>query len=143
MDEDSQEYTLEELAERVGVPTRTIRFYIAQGLLPGPGARGRAATYSEDHLARLRLVQLLGVQRVPLAKVRATLEGLTRDELREMVAREDARSHELQAAERSLSPKDYLAALLESARHAREEPADKVLRRLTPAPSQAPSAGLG
>src|SRR5262249_32135987 len=52
-------------------------------------------------------------------------------------------SHELQAAERSLSPKDYLAALLESARHAREEPADKVLRRLTPAPSQAPSAGLG
>jgi DNA-binding transcriptional MerR regulator len=46
--------TIEALADAAGVSVRTARFYISQGLLPGPGARGRAATYGPDHLARLR-----------------------------------------------------------------------------------------
>src|ERR1044072_5340530 len=33
--------TIEELAKRADVPVRTVRFYITERLLPGPGGRGR------------------------------------------------------------------------------------------------------
>src|SRR5690242_10862011 len=57
--ENEQTYTIEELAEQVGTPVRTIRFYIAEGLLSGPGTRGKAASYSGEHLLRLRLIRRL------------------------------------------------------------------------------------
>src|SRR3954464_11640452 len=56
---DEQGLTIEELARRADVPVRTVRFYIAERLLPGPGARGRDAVYSEEHLLRLLLVRRL------------------------------------------------------------------------------------
>ena len=46
---EEQSLTIEELAERAETSVRTIRFYIAEGLLPGPGARGKAASYSGEH----------------------------------------------------------------------------------------------
>ena len=45
--------TLVELAEASGVPARTIRFYIAKGLVPPPLVGGRAAWYGEEHLNEL------------------------------------------------------------------------------------------
>ena len=50
---------IEELADLVGVPVRTVRYYIAEGLLPGPGTRGKGTVYGEEHLLRLRLIRLL------------------------------------------------------------------------------------
>ena len=73
-------WTIEELADEVGVPVRTIRYYIAEGMLPGPGSRGKGTTYSEDHLQRLRLIRRLVEQRVPLADVRQLVERLSPDE---------------------------------------------------------------
>jgi DNA-binding transcriptional MerR regulator len=52
-------YTVDELAVRSGVPSRTIRFYQGQGILPAPVRRGRIALYAEEHVDRLRLVALL------------------------------------------------------------------------------------
>ena len=46
-------YSLSELAEVSGVPPRTLRFYIARNLLPGPDKAGRGARYGAGHLARL------------------------------------------------------------------------------------------
>jgi len=46
-------FTLVELAEASGVPARTVRFYIAKGLLPPPLVGGRAACYGEEHLKEL------------------------------------------------------------------------------------------
>ena len=46
-------FTLVELADVSGVPARTIRFYIAKGLLPPPLVGGRAACYGEEHLKEL------------------------------------------------------------------------------------------
>src|SRR5437016_1302585 len=53
------EWTLSELAEETGLPARTIRYYIARGLLAGPEVAGRGAVYGSHHLARLREIQSL------------------------------------------------------------------------------------
>ena len=53
---------LAELAQRSGVPPRTIRLYITRGLLMGPRRRGRAAAYGPEHLDRLKEIRGLQQQ---------------------------------------------------------------------------------
>jgi len=112
MKDHTLEMTIEQLAEHAGVSVRTVRFYISEGLLPGPGSRGRAATYGEEHLLRLRLIRLLVDQRVPLAEIGARLSHLSLAEVRAVLADEAARAAERARAAQQLSPKDYVAALL-------------------------------
>jgi DNA-binding transcriptional MerR regulator len=50
------QYTIDELAARTGVPSRTIRFYQAKGVLPAPRKRGRVALYDDSHIERLQVV---------------------------------------------------------------------------------------
>jgi len=45
--------TLQQLTEQSGVPSRTIRYYIQQGLLPAPKGQKRGAYYTDSHLADL------------------------------------------------------------------------------------------
>jgi DNA-binding transcriptional MerR regulator len=52
----TREYRTEELARAAGIPLRTLRFYRERRLLPPPRREGRIAWYSEDHLARLRVI---------------------------------------------------------------------------------------
>ena len=54
-----QTLTLAELANQTGLAARTIRFYIARGLLDGPSVSGRGAVYTHEHLERLRQIQAL------------------------------------------------------------------------------------
>jgi DNA-binding transcriptional MerR regulator len=126
--------TIEELARRGGVSPRTVRFYIAQGLLPGPGSRGKAATYGEEQLIRLRLIRRLTDRGVPLARLRASLSGLALEEARALLDDEDRGASELERAAESPSPRAYIASLLEQARTARGVAAQP------PAPSPAPPA---
>jgi DNA-binding transcriptional MerR regulator len=51
--------TLAELSEESGVPARTIRFYIARGLLDGPVKAGRGAVYTSQHLERVETIKRL------------------------------------------------------------------------------------
>jgi DNA-binding transcriptional MerR regulator len=45
--------TLTELAERLGIPPRQIRFMIAEGILPAASRTGRAADgYEETHVTK-------------------------------------------------------------------------------------------
>jgi DNA-binding transcriptional MerR regulator len=115
MQADEREYSIEELAAAADVPVRTVRFYIGRGLLPGPGGRGKAASYGEEHLVRLRLIRLLGERRVPLDEVGRRLQGLDTAHVRELLAEERGRQEELNQAAASPSPKDYVAALLRRA----------------------------
>ena len=62
-------FTLVELAEVSGVPARTIRFYIAKGLLPPPLVRGQAACYGEEHLKELDRIKTLQGQGQTLAQI--------------------------------------------------------------------------
>jgi len=67
--------SLAELSEQAGVPARTIRFYIARGLLDGPVKSGRGAAYTADHLARLEKIQQLQAEGRTLAEIGHELGG--------------------------------------------------------------------
>jgi DNA-binding transcriptional MerR regulator len=73
--------TLTDLARQADVTPRTVRYYIGQGLLPGPVGQGPAAHYGGSHLDRLRLIKRLQLQHLPLAEIRARLEELEDDEI--------------------------------------------------------------
>ena len=119
MNETEQKLTIEGLAKSVGISVRTVRFYITQGLIPGPRARGKSATYDEEHLLRLRLVRRLSEQRVPLAEIRERVSGLSLAAIRSLLQEEDRRDAELRRADKNLSPKEYISDLLNRARATR------------------------
>jgi DNA-binding transcriptional MerR regulator len=76
------EYTINELAKKANVSVRTIRFYINEGLLPGPQTRGRYTVYTDEYLDRLELIRRLKESFLPLKEIRATLTSLDWDDVR-------------------------------------------------------------
>jgi DNA-binding transcriptional MerR regulator len=76
-------YSLNDLAEAAGIEPRTVRGYIERGLLPGPDTRGRAASYSKEHLSRLHVIRSLRRARpnIGLSEIRIFLEGLTPEQI--------------------------------------------------------------
>lgn len=68
-------HTIDELAHLAGLPSRTIRFYNTQGLLPPPVMKGRVAYYDDEHLVVLNIIkQLKEQQNLPLETIRQMLE---------------------------------------------------------------------
>lgn len=67
-------YGLDELAMLAGVTPRTVRYYIAQGLLDRPAGEKRGSHYLQRHLEQLLLVR------------RWVDAGLSLDRIRELVA---------------------------------------------------------
>jgi DNA-binding transcriptional MerR regulator len=110
--------SIEQLAEQAGVSVRTVRYYISQGLLPGPGARGKYASYGDEHLARLQLIRKLVDQHVPLAEQRQRLQELSADDLRHVLQEEEQHSRVMEQAP---SPREYVSRLLSHARTTRAE----------------------
>jgi DNA-binding transcriptional MerR regulator len=78
-------YILADLARLADVTTRTIRYYVAQGLLPSPEAAGPATRYGEGHLARLLLIKRLQREHLPLAGIRVRLERMGDEEVRALL----------------------------------------------------------
>lgn len=70
------EYTLQDLVDLAEVTPRTIRYYVAQGLLHSPDRVGPGALYGPGHLARLRLIRRLQREHLPLAEIRTRLGSL-------------------------------------------------------------------
>jgi DNA-binding transcriptional MerR regulator len=66
--------TIDELAAKTGVPSRTIRFYQAKGALPPPVKRGRIAYYNDRHIERLNLVARLQDRGISLRAIRELLD---------------------------------------------------------------------
>jgi len=68
-------HTIDELAHISGMPSRTIRFYNTQGMLPPPSMRGRVAFYGDEHLLVLNLIkELKEQQNLPLETIKHLLE---------------------------------------------------------------------
>jgi DNA-binding transcriptional MerR regulator len=74
------EHTISELSALSGLSVRTIRYYLAQGLIPSAGMEGPATRYPEATLARLRLISRLRDAHLPLAEIRKQLLALSDDQ---------------------------------------------------------------
>ena len=81
---DDERYSLTELADLAGVTPRTVRYYLAQGLLPAVGQTGPGSKYDAGHLARLRAIRRLQAEHLPLADIRRRLETLDEGEIRDL-----------------------------------------------------------
>ena len=78
-------YTISDLARLTGLNVRTIRYYLAQGLIPASGESGPGAHYGEGHLDRLRLTKRLQQQHLPLSEIRTRLGTLSDTEVEQLV----------------------------------------------------------
>lgn len=123
------DYSLSELAKLAEVSTRTIRYYIAQGLLPAPVQQGPNTRYSKGALDRLKLIKRLQGTHQPLAEIRKQLAGVSDDELATLA--------ESGSAEQSTSDSalDYIEGLLTPSRAAMPAPSEPVfMSRVAPEP---------
>ena len=75
------EHTVDELAALTKVPSRTIRFYQAKGVLPRPELRGRVAYYGAAHVARLELIAQLQDRGLRIDAIRELLARIDKGEL--------------------------------------------------------------
>lgn len=103
-----KDYSISELSDAGSVTARTIRYYVAEGLLAPPGKGGRGATYNEEHLARLQLIKRLKEEYLPLQEIATLMRGLDRQAVMDLLKQKQRTS----IAPRS-SAKNYLKDLLE------------------------------
>jgi DNA-binding transcriptional MerR regulator len=106
---DEPRYSLSELTEEAGVSVRTVRYYIAEGLLPPPAGAGPRSHYTRAHLDRLRLIDRLKTAYLPLKEIRRRLVALDDAEVRRLVEQEPARPPESRPPDSAAS---YIARLL-------------------------------
>jgi DNA-binding transcriptional MerR regulator len=137
-------YSLADLGRVAGVTPRTVRYYIAQGLLPGANDSGKGAWYDDQHLARLRLIRELQRQHLPLAEIRSRLTELSDDQVTSLLEAEAAKP-----APPDSSALDYIRTILGTGSVTREpapatppapQPAPAFLRRMSLAAPVASSA---
>ena len=99
-------FSLSELAAVAQVSPRTIRYYIAEGLLRSPGS-GPQARYDESHVKRIRVIKELQKHHLPLAEIRSRLRPLSDEEVGGLV-------EERQASVADTSALDYVRQALAS-----------------------------
>lgn len=122
MTEEEEKLLIGELAKKAGVSTRTIRYYIEEGLLPSPDTRGRYTLYNEDYLKRISLIKLLKQNFLPLKEIRLILERLDPDEIDNALKRyklknvTEAPRKMLNKIEDSDSAVDYIRRVIDSQR---------------------------
>jgi DNA-binding transcriptional MerR regulator len=123
--------TLSELTRAAGVSIRTVRYYIAEGLLPPPIGAGPRAAYTRGHLDRLRLIARLKDAYLPLKEIRRHLAGRSdADIAAELAATGDTAGSVPTARE---SAGDYIDRVLGPRRAARTR-LPSVQDSVTPAP---------
>ena len=76
-----RKYTIDELAVASKLPSRTIRFYQSQGVLPRPELKGRVAYYGAAHLARLELIASLQDRGLRIDGIRGLVARLEKGEV--------------------------------------------------------------
>jgi DNA-binding transcriptional MerR regulator len=111
------------LAAAADVSTRTVRYYIQQGLLHAPESRGPGAHYGAEHLARLRVIKRLQREHLPLAEIRRRLEAMPPDEIQRLAAESEAKRP-------PSSARDYIREAMSGGA--------PILKALVPPPRRAP-----
>lgn len=84
----ASEPSLNDLATASGIEARTIRSWVAQGLLPAPLTRGPAARYPVETLERVLAIRAMrDVLGMPLAEIRKELLVANPDQIRAHASR--------------------------------------------------------
>lgn len=73
---ENEELTLKDLCEESGLPERTVRFYMAKGIIPPAPRTGPGVRYPRAHLTRLRLLRKWQDAQLPLEQIGKLLAGL-------------------------------------------------------------------
>lgn len=113
-------FSLSELVDASGIPERTIRQYITDGLIPPALGRGRARYFTPGHLERLAMVAKLRADRLSVDEIRERLNvtdgtaGLQSDTWQRLTLHPDLELHV-----RSGAPESVLALASELAHQAR------------------------
>jgi DNA-binding transcriptional MerR regulator len=122
------ELDINQLCDRADVTSRTVYFYVQQGLLPPAIGAGPAARYTTGHLARLQLIRLLQKQHLPLAEIAKRIRPLSDDQVAALVT--EARTRR---PEKPGSALDYIRGVLS------ESAAPMAVRSRTPPRPAAPA----
>ncbi len=93
-------FNIEVLAEKTETTRRTIRYYVQRGLIPKPEGGGRGHYYTDEHLERIKQIQRLSAQGVPLEVIKRLLSGSEETE----VAKSEVVSHMLMKVEEPAPP---------------------------------------
>lgn len=72
-------YSIDELSTLAGLTPRTVRYYIAEGLLERPVGEKRGAHYLPSHLERLLLIRRWSDAGLSLERMRELLDGAAED----------------------------------------------------------------
>lgn len=110
---DEPSYSLDELTSAAGVTVRTVRYYIAEGLLPPPVGGGPRTRYTQGHLDRLMLIGRLKDAYMPLKEIRRRLQSLSDEEIGDAASISDSRE---------MTPPDSAATYIGQVLHERHPP---------------------
>ncbi len=105
--------SIAELARQAGVTVRTVRYYVAEGLLPPPAGAGPRSAYGREHLIRLEAVRRLKARYYPLAEIRRTLAGRSAEEVGALIAELSGGAAGVNAIGRPLPPPRDRAAVVD------------------------------
>jgi DNA-binding transcriptional MerR regulator len=103
--------TIQELADRAEVTTRTIRYYVEQGVL-SPPERGRPAEYTEEHVAQLALIKRLKEQYLPLEEIGEALQGLSPQDVERLAQLQSTPPQDEARQQKLSSAADYISDVL-------------------------------
>jgi DNA-binding transcriptional MerR regulator len=78
-------YAMSHLAERTGLAARTLRQYVALGLIPPPEGHGLGAVYQEEHMVRAIAIARMRDQGDSLAVIQETFAAWSLEQIREFV----------------------------------------------------------
>lgn len=149
----TEEYTLEDLESMSGLSIRTLRFYIQEGLLPGPDTRGKFARYSQTHLDTIRFIERLKKVHMPLKQIRHLLETMSSREIEDLLQSgtegdiilsipqllfEDKETGKQKGKQQTSSALEYIRNL-ESLQGSMEIKETSTRYSIPPAPSRAPA----
>jgi len=85
--------TTAELAERAGTTKRTIRYYLAEGLLPPAMGTSARLEFDREHELRLRLIQHLQAAGIKLGAVKGLLSRYSLEDVEGLVEAFDRGEH--------------------------------------------------
>lgn len=77
----SSRYTMADLEKLTGFSSRTIRYYIQEGLIRAAFGRGPSATYDRDHLLRLLRIAELKTEVTALDQIKQRLDAASTTDL--------------------------------------------------------------